>query len=241
MGWGSWVRKAPQANAAREPLGIDLNAGRARAAYGRVGRNKLFPLDDPLTDLDLAISLEKRAPEIGRSAVGVCRKLPHVLCTGYLPYLTQAQPEWKCGRHALTADSALSLVLERVATASNGHDGVAFAVPAYLSFAQVARLVLLGEKARLKVRGTVTAPLALAAERATHFLYGHSGEAAETPRPGRSISPTAVLIVDADDQALTATTIRMSEEEVRVAGAAHLLPIEDPSAVAAAVKEVTAS
>ena len=65
MAWVNWTRKSPDASVTREPLGVDLNAGRARAAHGRAGRNKLYPLDDPRPDLALGISLEKRTPEVG--------------------------------------------------------------------------------------------------------------------------------------------------------------------------------
>jgi hypothetical protein len=214
MGWGSWSRRSQEASVARGPLGIDLNAGRVRAAHGRAGRNKLFPLNDPHTDLLLAISMDRRLPEVGRSAMGISRKLPHALCSVYLPQLGQAQ-EWKNGRHSLTADVALAHVLENLRSRCHGHDGLGLAVPSYLNLAQVNRLLGLTELAHLKVRGSATTPLALAAERATHFLHGQPSDVTETPRTGRSITPTSILIVDADEHALSATVIRISEEDVR--------------------------
>jgi hypothetical protein len=216
MGWVNWNRKSSDSGIMRAPLGIDLNTGRIRAALGRAGRNKLVPLDDPHPDLPLAISLEKRTPEMGRVAHAVSRKLPHMICAGYLPMLGQAQ-EWRAGRHALNADTALALALERLRAAMQGHDGISLALPTYTTLQQVGRILALAERAKLKVLGTSSAPLALAAERATHYLYGHE-EAAESPRPGRFINPTSVLIVDADDFALTVALVRMSEEEVRILG-----------------------
>jgi hypothetical protein len=218
MAWVNWNRKSADASATREPLGVDLNAGRARAAHGRAGRNKLYPLDDPRPDLILGISLDKRTPEVG-GAAAIIRRLPHVVCTGYLPFLGQAQ-EWKANRHTLTADTATALALDQLRTACQSHDGVALALPTYLSLPQVGKLLVLADKAKLKVRGTATTPLALAAERATHYLHGPQEEAAETPRPGRSFNPTTVLIVDADDHALTASVVRIAEEEVRSLGSA---------------------
>src|SRR6476659_801352 len=97
MGWVNWSRKTTDSGVMRAPLGVDLNAGRARAANGRVVRNKLFPLDDPHIDLPLTITLEKRTLEVGRAAHAVCRKLPHTICAAYLPMLGQAQ-EWRAGR-----------------------------------------------------------------------------------------------------------------------------------------------
>jgi len=214
MSWVNWSRKPTEASVDRGPLGLDLNAGRARAAHGRAARNKLFPLDDPYTDLLLALSLEKRTPELGRAAYAVSRKLPHVVCAGYLPYLGQPQ-EWKAGRHTVTAELALGLALERIRSNCNGHDGVSLALPTYLNLGQVSKLITLAEWAKLKVRGTATTPLALAAERAMHYLYGQREDGAESPRPGRSISTTSVLVVDADEHAMTATVVRISEEEVR--------------------------
>jgi hypothetical protein len=214
MAWVNWTRKPQDASAARGTLGIDLNAGRARAAHGRPGRNKLFPLDDPRPDLAIGISLEKRAPEVGPAAAAVSRKLPHAICTGYLPVVGQTR-EWKSGRLALTADMAVALAFERLRVATQGHDGVAFALPTYLTLPQVAKLGGIAEKSKLKAHGTATTPLALAAERATHYLHGQPEELTETPRTGRSFNPTSVLIVDADEHAMTASVVRVAEEEVR--------------------------
>lgn len=219
MAWVNWTRKPQDASADRGPLGIDLNAGRARAAHGRPGRNKLFPLDDPRPDLLFGISLDKRVPEVGPAAAAVSRKLPHAICTGYLPYLGQPR-EWKAGRLSLTADAALGLAFERLRSATQGHDGLAFALPTYLTLPQVGKLTGIAEKAKLKVHGTATAPLALAAERATHYLHGQPEDVTETPRNGRSFNPTSVLIVDADEHAMTASVVRVAEEEVRTIGSA---------------------
>ena len=220
MAWVNWSRKSAESAIDRGPLGIDLNAGRARAALGRLSKNKLFHLDDPHPDLALTISLEKRAPEVGRAALAVWRKLPHVVCAAYLPALGQSQ-EWKANRLALNAESATALALERLRAACAGNDIVSLALPSYLSVPQVSKLIGLAEKAKLKVRGTATTPLALAAERATHYLYGQREEAApEAPRTGRAIATTSVLIVDVDDHAMTAAVVRIAEEEVRTMASA---------------------
>jgi hypothetical protein len=216
----SWARKSPDATAARGPLGIDLNAGRARAALGWPGRNKLFPLAEPGGDLAIGISLEKRIAEVGPAAAAISRRLPHLICAGYLPHLGQPQ-EWKAGRHTLNSETALALAFDRLRATTIGHDEIAFALPSYLTLQQVGKLAAVAAKAKFKVTGSATTSLALAAERATHYLHGPAEEATEASRSGRSFSPTTVLIVDADDHALTACVVRIAEEEVRSLGSAR--------------------
>lgn len=215
MGWVNWSRKSNEGPADRGPLGIDLNAGRARAAHGRASRNKLFSLAEPGGDLVLAISMEKRVAEFGNAAVAIQRRFPHAVCSNFLPFLKQPQ-EWKNGRHAFTAEPATAMFIEALKVATAGHDGVSFGLPPYLSVPQVTALSNLAERLKFKVRGTATAPLALAAERATHYLYGPREESGEPTRSSsRAIATTAVLVIDADEHAMTATVVRISEEEVR--------------------------
>ena len=219
MGWVNWNRKSTDSAVMRAPLGVDLNAGRARAANGRAVRNKLFPLDEPQPDLPLAISLEKRTPEVGRAAYAVCRKLPHAICAGYLPMLGQAQ-EWKGEpNRALRGRGPGPRPRTAAGRAAGSRRGELRApdLPVAATGWPAPRRSPSGRSSRSA--GTATTPLALAAERATHYLYGHE-EADESPRPGRSITPTSVLIVDVDDHALTVAVVRMSEEEVRTIGSA---------------------
>jgi hypothetical protein len=101
----------------------------------------------------------------------------------------------------------------------HGHDGVSFALPSYLTLRQVGKVISLAQQVKLKVWGTATVPLALAAERATHFLYGQGDENTDS-KVGRSITPTSVLIVDADEYAVSVSVVRLAEEEVRLLGTA---------------------
>jgi hypothetical protein len=212
MAWVNWTRKATEPKADRGLLGIDFNAGRARAARGRTGRNQPFPLLDPRSDFPITISLEKKFPQIGEAALQLVRKLPHVLCENYLPALGHDQT-WSHGRLTLTVESALSLALEQLQQLTQGFDGASLALPAYLTLPQANKLVGIAAKHKWRIHGTASTPLALAAERATHFIHGSREE--DSLR-SRAISTTSVIIVDCDDYALTLSVVRLSEEEVRV-------------------------
>src|SRR5262249_38231900 len=124
MGWVNWSRK-PNGDAKGEPVrlvGVDLNAGRARAAAERTAKNRLVRLDAPHPELPLAISLEKRAPEAGRAGLGLRRRLPHLAITNYLPLLGQPH-EWTGGRHRLDAAAALGVVMDRLRTLTTAYEG----------------------------------------------------------------------------------------------------------------------
>lgn len=220
MAWVNWSRKSSETNQDRGLLGVDLNAGRARATYGKASRNKIYLLDDPATDLSLTISLDKRTPELGRAALAIARKLPHTLCQNYLPQIGQPF-EWKHGRHALNADGLISVTLAQLAKVTNNNAGVSVALPPYLSVPQVTKLLQLAEKQKLKVRGTASSPLALAAERATQFwTTQQTTENTDGSGIHRSARPTNVLIVDVDDYALTASFVRLGMDEVRLLASA---------------------
>lgn len=212
MGWANWGRKPVAGN--RGPLGVDLNAGRARAAHGRAARNKPVLLDEPHADLCLAVMGSRRI-EVGRASLATCRRFPHLVSTDYLPHL--GKPAEKGA--ALPPDRAVSAALDHLQMACAGFDPVGLALPAYLTIPQVNQLTALATKAGLPVRGTASVPLALAAERATHFLHGQGPEPAGGSHPGVSLEPTTVIIVDADEYAVTAAVVRLAEEEVRVLNA----------------------
>ena len=113
MAWGNWSRKAEPA--AQAVVGLDLNAGRARAVYGPgAGATPRFlALDDPYAELPLTISLEWRTPEVGRAGLALVRRMPHAVCADFLPALGQAR-EWRAGRNRLDAAAALALVATRL-------------------------------------------------------------------------------------------------------------------------------
>jgi hypothetical protein len=146
MAWVSWSRKStPDPKRDRGCLGIDLNASRARAAMGNASRGRIVLLDDPNPDLPLAISMEKRSLEVGRAGVALSRRMPHFVCSGYLQYLGQVQ-EWKGGRHALDAPTALAMALAKIAANCGTFDAKFLSLPAYLSHPQVTKLGAISAK-----------------------------------------------------------------------------------------------
>src|SRR5262245_52125770 len=223
MGWVNWSRK-PAQDAKGEPvrlIGIDLNAGRARAAAERSAKNRLILLDDPQPELPLAISLERRTAEAGRIGLALRRRLPHLSITNFLPLLGQPH-EWIGGRHRLDAIAALSVFMERLRGLCAPYEGVAFALPGYLGLAQVSKFVQVAQKARVKLNGTAGGALALAVDRAKDLLS--DAGPIQSP-PGwvvpmhRSLGnpPSAtVVVLEADEHALTGTVVRIDTEQAKV-------------------------
>src|SRR6059058_2195541 len=102
-----WSRKPAPVHDRSRAVGIDLTASRARAeAVG--GKARALALDAPDDELALFIAGDRRALEVGRAGFGICRKTPHLLCSNFLASLGQSR-EWRLGRHALVAETALGL------------------------------------------------------------------------------------------------------------------------------------
>src|SRR5262245_11019097 len=202
MGWVSWKRKST-VNASNESsiLGLDLNASRARGIGCGMSRPpRTIPLDDPHEELPLAVSLEKSTPEVGRAALSLVRKLPHLACLDYLNDLGSLR-EFKHGRYTISAAGLLDLVLRRIRAASPNPEHVTLTLPVHLTNAQAAILNQLLERAKLPCRGTVALPLALlAATDATHRR------------------PPSALVVDLDDHALSASLVACEAHQVRMLG-----------------------
>jgi molecular chaperone DnaK (HSP70) len=189
-------------------VGFDLNATRVRVVSGppETAPHTLY-LDGVEAELPLALSLEGRSPAIGRAGVGIARRAPHLACLDFLPYLGTAR-EWVAGRHRLDAAGALALVfahLQSVVPASpkgsKATSALVLALPGYFTPAQTTLLATLVQKVRWSLLGSVTVPLAAAL-------------AAQMERPwvGR------VVVIDADDHALTCTVVGASEGRAHVLG-----------------------
>jgi hypothetical protein len=221
MAWVNWSRHTTPARPEMAILGIELNAGAARAASGRLAHNQVVPLDALHADLPLALSMEHRALAVGRAGVGLVRKLPHLACHGFLPFVG-SQREWKGGRHRLSADDALGLVCDRLRGACAGFPSVYLSLPAYLTQAQAARLRVVAGKHGLPVKGTISSHLALGADRAASLMaqppQPEQRDDGIVPmhRPGRLAGPAEAIVVDADEHALSASLVRIEPAEVRV-------------------------
>ncbi|MCE9533549.1 MAG: hypothetical protein K8T89_20860 [Planctomycetes bacterium] len=224
MGWLSRNRETPKtAHPERGGLGIDMTARRALAVMGQASRNRVLPLEDEHADLPLTISLEHRTPTVGRAGVALLREMPHLACQGYLPYLGQPF-EWKGGQHRLDAAGALALVFERLRVACAGFQDIFLGLPDYLTPTQVAKLTALAIKYRFPLKGTTSGILALVAERAA-ALHAWPTDTSSRPdgvvplhRPGTRTLPFTVLVIDADDFALSASLFRIEAKEAKLIG-----------------------
>lgn len=160
-------------------VGLDLNAGRARAVEGRLGDYPAWISLDEATpqrgrewvqwtpptlqepaDLSMALSLEGRSVEVGAAAQRLRRRMPHLVCHDFLQYLGEPR-RWKADRHDLDSFQALEHVWRRLAARLGGRE-TAVCVPGYLNRWQADHVRRLGDKAGFKVRGSVAAPLAAA-------------------------------------------------------------------------------
>jgi hypothetical protein len=171
-------------------LAFDWNATRVRAVLGAAGDYALpVALDPPNIDLPIAINLEGHAPEVGAAALRHCRNAAHLVCQDYLPHLTDTPGQgrlWQGGRHSLGARTACELVWRKLHSLSANTLGVYLSLPGYLQPGQANALRQLGERAKLPVLGS--APTLL-----TAALAGHVEQ----------FWQRSVLVVDADDHALT--------------------------------------
>src|SRR5262245_9198082 len=168
MGWVNWTRKATESfGTSAAALGLDLNSTRLRAMSAEAGRpTRPVVLDEPLDELPLAASLENRSPEVGRAALGLERRTPHLAAFDFLNDINLPR-KWEAGRHRYTASELMAQVLARVRPVLPRSDNTTLAVPVYLTTAKVTALMHVMERAKLPVRGSLLLPLALVA--APHF------------------------------------------------------------------------
>lgn len=213
-----WSKKNTPTHEKARHVGIDLTASRARAASLGATKIRSLVLDDPSDELLLFLAGDRRLPEVGRAAYSVCRTAPHVVCSNFLPSLGQPR-EWKIGRHVVTPESALELVFAKIrAAVASESEATTLLVPSYLAPNQVAKAVVLAARAKLPLKGTASAALAVAAERAGAVLSGKPAAAGVVPM--RPSSGGAAVVIDADEFALSASVVAVTRDQVRVAGSA---------------------
>jgi len=222
MLWSS--KKPPSVHDRSRVIGLDLTASRARAVS--VGEGKVRPvvLEDPAEEMPMFLACERRTPEIGYAAYGLIRKMPHAVGSNFLPAVGQPR-EVRAGRYTFTPDGVLELAFARLRgpiTAES--DSVALVLPPYLAPNQVTRLVEVSMRARLPLVGTSSSPLAVAAHRAAILIAGKPQPAADKPAPSGWVvpmrpaanGPGALVIVDADEYALSAAAVMVERDHAKL-------------------------
>jgi hypothetical protein len=180
-------------------IGLDLNATRARAVHGPVQHLPVaLPLEGGRAELPLALSLEGRHVAVGHKGAALRRKMPDLACLDFLPHLGEART-WAAGRHRLDAAAALGLVFDHLRRTLGKGQGLAVALPGYLTEAQAVLLARVAEKARLGLLGTTPAPVA--ATLAAHEQLPWSGLA---------------LVADVDDHAFTWSLVAIDADQARL-------------------------
>ena len=201
--FGLLSKKAPGQDQALRLVGIDLNATRLRAVVAGEGRTRPILLDDAGEELPLFLNLDGRM-EAGAEAVAAYRLTPHLICSNFLGLLGTPH-EWRAGRRALTPESAMQLTFEQLLKPIAAEtDSAGLSLPAYLSTAQVRTVLELANSAKLPLRGSASAPLALASHRA-----------------GTLDGPATLLHIDVDEYALTGTVLQIGPADVRIVESAH--------------------
>lgn len=203
--FGFGVKKVTPATGDRSRLvGVDLSASRIRAVAAGVGSVRALHLDDPNEDLPLCVSLDRRPAQLGHAALARVRTLPHAVCCNFLP-LVGTPNEWRGERLTLSADAALAECLNAVRpTIEAETDAAGLVLPGYLSVRQVRSILELATSARWPLRGSAVAPLAIASHRAAGMTAAVRG-----------VDPT-VLIIDADEHAVSASLVAICTDEVKL-------------------------
>src|SRR5690349_8724106 len=131
--FGFGTRKPPPAQDRTRVVGVDLTASRARAVVLAAGRTRALLLDEPAEDLPLYLALDRRAPDVGAAGYRICRKLPHLVCSNFLPQLGQPR-QWQSDRCSVTPESALQTSFDKLRGPVVAEtDAAGLALPAYLT------------------------------------------------------------------------------------------------------------
>jgi hypothetical protein len=184
-------------------VGLDLNSTRARGVHGvESGQPVPLALEEDQAEFALALSLEGRTPEAGRAGAAICRKLPHLACTDFLPHLG-GERAWSAGRHRLDAAAALGAACQTLAPRFSKSLGVGLTLPTYLDNRQRTLLGQVVGKARWRVLASVAAPVAAALAAYENLPWG--GLALVGDVDGHAFTWSAVAVRD-DRATLLETT-----------------------------------
>jgi hypothetical protein len=216
-----WSRKPTPVHERTRAVGLDVSASRIRGVSVGGGKFRPLVLDEPAEELALFVSGERRTAEVGRPGYALSRRLPHVVCSNFLPSLARPQ-EWRAGRHVLSAEAALGMALEKIhGPVAAESEAAALVLPVYLAPDQIVRAVITATRAKLPLKGTATAPLAVVVSRAAALLNAKPAASAPTkdgivPIRPSSVGPGSVVVVDADEHALSATLILYNREGAKL-------------------------
>ncbi|MGL6074461.1 MAG: hypothetical protein ACRC8S_09905 [Fimbriiglobus sp.] len=208
--------------------GLDLTATRIVGLSSESGRQR--PLAFQGHDvLPMMLHLEARQPVVGNMAVAVARKSPHLVCAEFLPQIGQPR-HWQHGRAKLTPEAAVQCVFEAIQPDLAAEVGsLEIAIPSYLSPKQVKTISNLAHQAKLPGCAFVSAPVAVVAHRASliapapvntpALVMAGDGSRADwiVPMPRTADGPAAVVVIDADDFALTASIVVVEPGSVNLA------------------------
>jgi hypothetical protein len=175
------------------PLAVlDWTANHVRAWAAHVEGVPPRPvrLEGERAELPLALFLEKRHVRLGQAGLTLCRQWPQQVCLDLLPTLGTTKI-WKYGRHCLTPEQALALLVGQVREKLTGIKKVLLTVPAYLSDTQIELLRKILTEAGLKVLGLLRRSLSI-------------GLASHWEHPWLNVG----VLVDVDEHALSCTLLR---------------------------------
>ena len=222
-----WSRKSAPVPDRSRVVGIDVTASRVRVVSVGGGKVRPVVLDAPAEDLLLVVAGDRRTPDVGRAGYALCRKMPHAVGTNFLPALAQPR-EVRAGRFVLSPEAALELAFGKVhAPIAAESDAAALVLPAYLTPPQVAKVAAIAARARLPLKGTAAAPLAVTAHRAALLLAGKPAADAPAAPDGwvvplrpTSTGPGVVVVVDADEFGISAAAVAVERDVAKLVASA---------------------
>lgn len=206
-----WTRtKSVTASPPVRLTGMDLDASRLRMITVANGASHTQYFDDR-DELPLTLLLDGKSPVIGAGAEQVCRRTPHLVCSGFLGHLGQPRA-WQGSRLKLTPETALAAVMQSLPLP----EAYVLALPGYLSATQ---LKAVREACKRPPQATVSTAIAIVAHRAESILNAKLKAATASPewvvpiRPAGS-GPGVVAVIDADDCALQISIFEVATERV---------------------------